>query len=186
MNQPTIEVVPEPEPQQQQQQPPPPQQQQRTSIVRPKTNDPRSNLVPNTIRQRPTPIQTAGVRTNLITVPIQDSGPTMHETAASSAAVTTHTYYNQYPQTANYTQTLPPMHIPPPPPPQQQQQYYTAPPTYSPAQTYPAYTATTPTAPPPPTQYPSPQGAPPNRQATQYDYTTAPPPQWTANQQYYR
>ncbi|KAI4457857.1 e3 ubiquitin-protein ligase hakai-related [Holotrichia oblita] len=113
-----------------------------------------------------------GVRTNLITVPIQDTAPIVHETA-------TPTYYAQYQQTPSYNQTLaPPIHIPPP----QQNQYFTTPPTYSPVQTYPPYTNS---APPPVTQY-----APPTltvtRPATQYDFSTAPPPQWTNNQQYYR
>lgn len=142
-------------------------------IVRPKTaNDPRSNIVPTNIRQRPSLVQSSGVRTNLITVPIQDSAPTVHE-----AIPTTQNYYSQYPQTASYSQTLPPMHIPPP----QQPQYYTAPPAYSPAQSYPAYTGTT--APPTP-QYaaPTPTQA---RPAPQYDYSAA-TPQWTNSQQYYR
>lgn len=159
MNAQPLEVV-EPE------RPPPPPQ------VRTKTaNDPRSNSGgQSNIRSRASQIQTSGVRTNLITVPIQDSATTVHENIP-----TTPNYYNQYPQTASYNQTLPPMHIPPP----QQPQYYTAPPAYSPAQTYPTYTATAPTA----VQYVAPTQTQP-RPATQYDYNTA--SQWTGGQQYYR
>lgn len=139
--------------------------------VRPKTNDPRSNIpISSNVRQRPTSVQSSGVRTNLITVPIQDSTtvPTVHESNA-----TQHSYYN-YQQTT-YNQGLPPMHIPPP----QQPQYYTAPPTYSPAQNY-SYGAGTQA----PGQYGA-QGTAPGRTG-QYDYSAAPPPQWTNNQQYYR
>lgn len=136
--------------------------------VRTKTNDPRSNIsISSNVRQRPTTIQSSGVRTNLITVPIQDSGP-VHDTAA-----TQHSYYN-YQQTATYNQGLPPMHIPPP----QQPQYYAAPPAYSPAQSY-SYSGGTGAA----GQYGG-QGA--QGRAAQYDYSTAPPPQWTGSQQYYR
>lgn len=142
-------------------------------VVRPNKMDPRApvNMTQN-IRQRPTQIQSAGVRTNLITVPIQDSAPIVHETA-------TPTYYTQYQQTPSYNQTLaPPMHIPPP----QQNQYFATPPAYSPVQTYPPYTNN---APPPVTQY-APPSLTASRPATQYDFSTAPPPQWTNNQQYYR
>lgn len=143
------------------------------TAIRPKPNDPRAPIaITANVRQRPAPIQTTGVRTNLITVPIQDTAPVVHE------ALPPHTYYNQYQQTPTYTQTLPPMNIPPP----QQAQYYTAPPSYSPAQTYSPYTSG---APPPVTQY-----APPplqqQRTTPQYDYASAPPPQWTGAQQYYR
>lgn len=142
--------------------------------VRQKNNDPRAPItLTGSVRQRPVPIQSSSVRTNLITVPIQDSTPVVHENAIPS-----HTYYNQYQQTPTYTQTLPPMHIPPP----QQAQYYTAPPAYSPAQTYSPYTNSAPPAVP---QYTAPAAAAP-RAAPQYDYSAAPPPQWTTNQQYYR
>jgi hypothetical protein len=67
------------------------------------------------------------------------------------------------------------MHIPPP----QQPQYYAAPPAYSPAQSY-SYSGGAGAA----GQYGG-QGAPQGR-AAQYDYSSAPPPQWTGSQQYYR
>lgn len=141
--------------------------------IRAKPNDPRAPIsIPTNVRQRPAPIQSTGVRTNLITVPIQDTAPVVHETP-----MTAHTYYNQYQHTPTYTQTLPPMHIPPP----QQPQYYTAPPAYSPAQTYSPYTNSAASV----TQY-APPTAPQSRSAPQYDYAAAPPPQWTAGQQYYR
>lgn len=144
---------------------------ERSLPLRTKTaNDPRSGGgVPSNLRSRPIQAQVSGVRTNLITVPIQESAPTIHETAP-----TTQNYY-QFPQTATYTQSLPPMHIPPP----QQPQYYTAPPSYSPAQSYPTYTGTAPTV----TQYAPPVQA-QNRQTPQYDYNAA--QQWGNNQQYYR
>lgn len=140
-----------------------------------KANDPRGPIsIPTNVRQRPAPIQAGGVRTNLITVPIQDSAPIVHETPAPPQ-----NYYNQYQQPHNYNQTLPPMHIPPP-----QGQYYAAPPAYSPAQTYASYNNPA----PPPT--PAPQYAPPPAVAQprppQYDYGAAPPPQWPNNQPYYR
>lgn len=135
--------------------------------IRQKSNDPRSNISNISVRTRPTTIQTSGVRTNLITVPIQDSAPPVHETN-----VTQHNYYNY--QNTTYAQALPPMHIPPP----QQPQYYAAPPAYSPAQTY-NYSAGNGAA----AQY----GAPAQGQArAQFDYSSAPPPQWNGGQQYYR
>lgn len=145
---------------------------ERNVPVRTKTaNDPRSGggVQPNI--RRPSQIQSSGVRTNLITVPIQESAPTVHETIP-----TTQNYYNQYPQTATYSQPLPPMHIPPP----QQPQYYAAPPSYSPAQSYPAYTAAAPAA----VQYAVPAQV-QTRTTSQYDYSAA-PPAWTPTQQYYR
>lgn len=147
-------------------------EQDRNVSVRTKTaNDPRSGggVQPNI--RRPNQIQSSGVRTNLITVPIQESAPAVHDTIP-----TTQNYYNQYPQTATYSQPLPPMHIPPP----QQPQYYAAPPSYSPAQTYTAYTAATPAA----VQYAVPTQV-QTRTTPQYDYSAA-PPGWTSNQQYYR
>lgn len=148
---------------------------ERTIQARTKTaNDPRSGggIQPNL--RRSTPMQSTGVRTNLITVPIQESAPPVHENIP-----TTQNYYNQYPQTATYSQTLPPMHIPPP----QQPQYYAAPPSYSPAQSYPAYSGTTATA----AQYAVPAQA-QTRTTTQYDYSAAgvAPQAWTSGQQYYR
>lgn len=143
---------------------------------RPKAGDPRGPItIPTNVRQRPTSLQASGVRTNLITVPIQDSAPIVHEPAAPPQ-----TYYNQYQQTQTYSQTLPPMHIPPP----QQGQYYAAPPAYSPAQNYPPYSNSA----PPPTAATSyvPPTVPQARPTPQYDYSSAPPPQWTSNQQYYR
>lgn len=148
---------------------------ERPQPPRNKTNDPRGPIsIPTNVRQRPAPLQAGGVRTNLITVPIQDSAPIVHETPAPPQ-----TYYNQYQQPHNYNQALPPMHIPPP-----QGQYYAAPPAYSPAQTYAPYSNPA----PPPT--PAPQYAPPPAVAQprppQYDYGQAPPQQWPNNQPYYR
>lgn len=141
--------------------------------IRPKPGDPRGSMTISTnVRQRPTPVQsTSGVRTNLITVPIQDSTPVVHEPVAQPQ-----TYYNQYQTTPTYGQTLPPMHIPPP----QQTQYYAAPPAYNAAQAYTPYTNTQPPAAVAYTQTAVPQ----TRPAGQYDYATA--SQWTSNQQYYR
>lgn len=144
--------------------------------LRPKTaGDPRTPMsISTNVRQRSVQqCQTsAGVRTNLITVPIQDSVPLVHETVAPAQ-----TYYNQYQQTPTYTQTaMPPMHIPPP----QQPQYYAAPPAYSPAQNYSPYTSN---APPVTPQYAT-SASSQARPAPQYDYSAA--SQWTSNQQYYR
>lgn len=153
-----------------------PQEVERTQPARTKS-DPRGGMViSSSTRSRPVPMQGSGVRTNLITVPIQDTAPPqtqIHEPPASS-----HAFYNQYPQANTFSQNLPPMHIPPP----QQTQYYTAPPAYSPAQqhTYP-YVATAPQPTPPYSTTPVQA-----RPATQFDYTSAPPPQWNNSQQYYR
>lgn len=149
-------------------------EQDRNVSARTKTaNDPRSGggIQPNI--RRPSQIQSSGVRTNLITVPIQESAPSVHESIP-----TTQNYYNQYPQTATYSQPLPPMHIPPP----QQPQYYAAPPSYNQAQTvtYPAYTAAASAA----VQYAVPTQV-QTRTTPQFDYSAA-PPGWTSNQQYYR
>lgn len=147
---------------------------ERPPIRPPKSNDPRGSIsISTSIRHRSNTIQSStGVRTNLITVPIQDSAPIVHDTSQQQ------NYYNQYQPTTAYNQAqLPPMHIPPP----QQTQYYAAPPAYSPAQTYPAYANT---APPPTSQYTTSAVAQSVR-PTQYDYTSAPPPQWPSNQ-YFR
>lgn len=140
--------------------------------IRPKGNDPRGPLtIATNMRQRPNPIQpTGGIRTNLITVPIQDSSPIVHEATGPPQ-----TYYNQYQPNPTYSQSLPPMHIPPP----QQAPYYTTA-SYSAPQPYPPYNT-----PAPPPQYNAPT-IPQSRPPTQYEYPNAPPPQWPTNQQYYR
>lgn len=140
-------------------------------MARLKANDPRGAIsVSTNIRQRQNSIPAGGLRTNLITVPIQDSPPVVHENPGQSQA-----YYNQYQQNQAYGQSLPPMHIPPP----QQNQYY--PPQAYTTQAYSPYTNSAPIH---STQY---NAAPisQTRGGSQYDYSAA-PPQWPANQQYYR
>lgn len=143
-------------------------------------NDPRSSLQPS--GRRSTQIQSSGIRTNLITVPIQETAPSVvHEQIP-----TTQNYYSQYQQQSsnmaptNYGQPLPPMHLPPPQP---QTQYYGGTSYSSAPAAYPGYAAT-PAAQAQP-QYVTPAVPGTTRVTQQYDYNAA-NTQWPNNQQYYR
>lgn len=161
-----------------------------------KGNDPRAAIAVSTnVRQRsnvPPPGGGAGMRTNLITVPIQDSAPCEPQGQQQQPPTQQQSYYGQYQQHQQnagggygHGQTsLPPMHIPPP----QQNQYYQGH-GYGgnhQGQNYQGYGNQAPPPPPPSAQYAQPQavGAPNNRNTQQYDYSSAPPQQWTNNHFY--
>lgn len=134
------------------------------------------------------------LRTNLITVPIQDNTiqAPIHEN------IPTASYYNQYP--SNYNQTIPVHNIPPSPimpmhnmnvpPPHigaqpQGSAYYTPQTAYTQAQNYQAAQFAAPqyTAAQAPANYPS-AGTQPAQARLGYEYNGG--QQWTQNQQYYR